>query len=422
MLHNATFFAAGVLHSRFRKAPVSDLYRSDDSSPSRPGNGPAAASAELVVLTERPPAAEATPAPPSTAQRDAARGTEARTARSSPFPPAGFWRDLGLHILIPFFLAAGMGLAYLGAFHEPAPNYLAIGVVGAGTEAEVFAQRLNDSAPGELDVRTVADAGQARRLMTDREISAAYEPGEHDATLYVASAASATTAEVAKKIFLPVAYDAGLPLEVVDVVPTNEHDPTSQGLFFLLVGMSVGGYSSAVAISAVAGRVSVLWRAAVSLASSAAVAAMGVIIAGPVYGILESGCWGIWLLSWLYVSTITVLGVAMYPMLRKWTTPTLTLLFVMLNFTSSGGIFTAETLPPFFAALGTFWNGAAWLDAAQSLVYFPGRPFGMDGLKLAIWLAGGAGLLGLTHLWSVRRTRLADELARAREDEEGIAA
>lgn len=327
-----------------------------------------------------------------------------------------------MHLLIPFFLAAGMGLAYLGAFHEPEPNHLSLAVVGTGAPASVFAQQLNDAEPGRLQVRVVADAGTARQLMEDREISAAYEPAADQATLYVASAASATTAEVAKKIFQPLAFDQHLPLDVVDVIPTNEHDPTSQGLFFLLVGLSVGAYSSAVAISAVAGRVSVPWRAGVVVGSSAVVAAIGIIIAGPIYGILDHGLWGMWLLSWLYVTTIALLGVALHPVLRKWTTPTLTMLFVMLNFTSSGGIFTSETLPPFFAALGTFWNGAAWLHAAQSIVYFPGQTFGADGLKLALWLMMAAALLVLTHLWSVRRTRLSDELARVREEETIVAA
>ncbi|MET4062012.1 hypothetical protein ABIB35_003591 [Arthrobacter sp. UYP6] len=342
--------------------------------------------------------------------------------RAGGMPGAPFWKALGLHLLIPFFLAAGMGLAYLGAFHEPEPNHLSLGVIGTGTSAEVFAQQLNDAEPGRLDTRVVGDAEQAQQLMTDREISAAYEPGEDAATLYVASAASATTAEVAKKIFQPLAFDQHLPLDIVDVVPTNEHDPTSQGLFFLLVGLSVGAYSSAVAISAVAGRVSILWRAAVVLGSSAVIAGIGVVIAGPIYGILENGLGSMWLLSWLYVTTIALLGVALHPVLRKWTTPTLTLLFVMLNFTSCGGIFTAETLPPFFAALGTFWNGAAWLHAAQSLVYFPGQSFGIDGLKLALWLVFGGILLVLTHLWSVRRIRLSDERARVREEEEMVAA
>lgn len=370
-----------------------------------------------TVLTDLTPESSPGPAPGG---RMAGPGDRHKLNRS--LPPADFWRDLGLHILIPFFLAAGMGLAYLGAFHQPEPNHMAVGIVGSGASAQVFAQQLNDAEPGALDVRVVADADAARRLLTDRELSAAYEPASEDATLYLASAASATTAEVAKKIFQPIAFDQHLPLEIVDVVPAGEHDPTAQGLFFLLVGLSVGAYSSAVAISAVAGRISILWRAAVAAGSSAVIAGMGVIIAGPVYRILEHGQWSIWLWSWFYVMTITLLGIALHPVLRKWTTPTLTLLFVMLNFTSSGGIFTAETLPPFFAALGTFWNGAAWLHAAQSIVYFPGQSVGVDGVKLGLWLAAGAVLLVLTHRWSVRRTRLSNERARVREDEEGIAA
>lgn len=383
-----------------------------------------AASAEPAV-PEFPPGPEeppAAPVPPADVRsRPERRGSVPHSVPHS-VPRAPFWRALGLHILIPFFLAAGMGLAYLGAFHEPGPNHLSLGIVGTGTSAEVFAQQLNDADPGALDTRTVADADTARQLITDREVSAAYEPGEDEATLYVSSAASATTAEIARKIFLPIAYEQQLPLNVVDVVPTNEHDPTSQGLFFLLVGMSVGGYSSAVAIAAVSERIGVLWRAAVAAGSSAVIAGIGIIIAGPVYGILENSHWSLWLLSWLYVMTIALLGIALHPVLRKWTTPTLTMLFVMLNFTSCGGIFTSETLPPFFAALGTFWNGAAWLHAAQGMVYFPGQAFGIDILKLGLWLAAGAVLLALTHLWSVRRTRLSDERALVREDEEGIAA
>ena len=369
------------------------------------------------ILTEPTPDPAGTPASPQPSA-----GQRSRPERGSSVPPAAFWKALGLHILIPFFLAAGMGLAYLGAFHEPAPHHLPLAVVGTGTSAEVFAQQLNDADPGKLETRVVADAGTARQLITDREISAAYEPGKNDATLYISSAASPTTAEIAQKIFLPLAYDQQLPLQVVDVVPTNEHDATAQGLFFLLVGMSVGGYSSAVAIAAVAGRISVLWRAAVTAASSAVIAGIGVLIAGPVYGILEHGYWSIWLLSWLYVMTIALMGVALHPLLRKWTTPVLTMLFVMLNFTSSGGIFTAETLPSFFSGLGTFWNGAAWLHAVQGVTYFPAQSLGTDILKLALWLAAGALLLFLTHVWSVRKTRLSDELARVREEEEGLAA
>ena len=337
-------------------------------------------------------------------------------------PSAAVWRSLGLHLLIPLFLAAGMALAYLGAFHAPSPHHLPVAIVGSSAEAEVFAQKLNDAAPDELDVRTIADATTARARVADRSIAAAFETSGTDATLYVSSAASDTTASVVEKVFLPIAYQQGLPIEVDDVVPSGSGDPTGQGLFFLLVALSVGGYASAAAISAIAARLGLGWRLLVAVVTAGLVAGIGALVVGPIYHVVDHAVWNVWLLAWLYVTAIVVIGIGLHPVLRHWTTPALTMLFVMLNFTSSGGVFASTLVPSFFSALNSFWNGAAWLHAAQTAVYFPAQSIGRDALTLSIWLAVGLVLALATHVWSARRTRLADERVAVREDEEGIAA
>jgi hypothetical protein len=76
--------------------------------------------------------------------------------------------DIGRHLLIPLFLATGMALAYLGAFHQPTPHQLPTAVVGTSVEARLFAQKLNDGAHGALTVRTVPTADDARRLIRQR--------------------------------------------------------------------------------------------------------------------------------------------------------------------------------------------------------------------------------------------------------------
>ena len=386
-------------------------------------------------MSSTPPAPSRQLVPASSPRGDAAPPTAApgghsvhihlgdRRPRRS-FPGLRFWRGLGLHLLIPLFLAAGMALAYLGAFGHPAPHHLPVAVVGTTPQAEVFAQTLNDSAPDELDVRTVADADAARSLVRDRDVVAAYEATATDATLYVSSAASDTTASVVQKVFLPVAYQQQLPVKVEDVVPSGEGDPTGQGLFFLLVALSVGGYASAAAISAVvsAARTGLATRLGIAVVTAGVVAAIGAVVVGPVYGIVDHAIWPLWLLSWLYVSTVVVMGVGLHPLLRHWTTPVLTMLFVMLNFTSSGGVFAAALVPSFFSGLSTFWNGAAWLHAAQTTVYFPGQGIGRDLLVLALWLVAGLLVALLTHLGSVRRTRLADERTPVTEEDEVVAA
>ncbi|WP_417215556.1 hypothetical protein [Arthrobacter sp.] len=368
----------------------------------------------LQTAYERPHTSAELPITPS----------EPRRGHTGPRRPrtGGVWKPLGLTMLIPFFLATVMGLAYLGAFHQPAPHHLPVAVVGSSPQTLVFAQTLKNESGEELDVRTVPDAATARQLITDRQIYAAYAPGQDAATLLVSSAASETTANIAQKVFLPIAYQQHLPLKIDDVVPAGEHDSTGQGLFFLLVALSIGGYASAIPISGHMGRFRLAGRFGLAAGAGAVVAGLGLIIAGPIYHIIDASIWGSWLISWLYVSAIVLLGMGLHPMLRHWTTPVLTLLFVALNFTSSGGIFVPEVQPGLFAGLSTFWNGNAWLHAVQTIAYFPGQAIGLDLLMLALWLVPGALLLVLTHIWSVRKTRLADENASVGElDEAGAA-
>lgn len=336
--------------------------------------------------------------------------------------PASVFKAFGAAILVPLFLAVGMSLAYLGAFHQPTPHNLPVAIVGSEPATQVFAQTLADKAPTELSVRTVATDAEARKLIESRTITAAYEPTATSATLLVSSAASDTSATIAQKIFLPIAYQSKLPFTVVDVVPAAQHDSTGQGLFFLLVGLSVGSYATAAAVAAFASRLGIRWTLVTSAVMSGIVAGIALTVAGPIYHVVDGHAWSIWAVGWLYSLAIVLIGVGLHPLLRHWTTAALTMLFVMLNFTSSGGIFAPALMPPFFAGLNTFWNGAAWLDAAQTLQYFPGHAFGWDILRLGLWAFFGLGLALLTHLLSQRRVRLANEAVVTREEEAVVAA
>lgn len=324
-------------------------------------------------------------------------------------PGRHVWKALGAHILIPLFLGTGMALAYLGSFHEPTPHNLQVAVVGSTPQSMVFAQTMNDKGAGKVDVRTVANRAQAERLVKDREIAAAYETDGTHATVIVSTAASATTAEAAQRIFLPIAFRQHLPVAIDDVQPTSRHDGTGQGLFFMMVALTVGAYACAAAVSAVAGRMRPVWRILTTAVATAAITALVTIVAGPIYHVVAHGIWSLAFLSWLYTFGITMIGVGLHPILGRWTTAIVSMLFVMLNFTSSGGIFASAFMPSFFSGLHAFWNGAAFIDASQALVYFPGQDWGLSGLKLAIWAGAGILLVIVTHGWSEHRRRLADE-------------
>jgi hypothetical protein len=368
-----------------------------------------------------------TPAPTASSSAPVAGSPPATTSRllQQVTPAVSALRafgDIGRHLLIPLFLATGMALAYLGAFHQPTPHALPTAVVGTSVEAKVFAQQLNDASDGALTVRTVPTADDARQMIRDRELSGAYQTVGDHAVLFVSPADSATTATAVTEAFAPIAYAQHQPLKVQDVVPVNSHDRSGQGLFFLLVALSIGGYTSAIAISAAAAHLTVLGRVGVAAVTTAVVAVLGTIVAGPVYGIITEHHVAICALAWLYVAGITLVGLGLHPIFKRWTTPLLTMLFVMLNFTSSGGVFQSQMMPRFFSALHGFWNGAAWLEAASSRTYFRGADMGRPVLTLLLWALGGLALIALSHTWSVHRNRVADEDVAVSAEEEGVLA
>ncbi|MEU8887254.1 hypothetical protein [Streptomyces sp. NPDC048442] len=308
------------------------------------------------------------------------------------------------HLVTPLLMCIGMGLAYLGAFHAPEPHNLRVDVVGSGTSAQVLAQTLHEKGAGALDVRTVADRSVAQSQLMDREIYGAYVPGA-EPELMVATAGSDTTATVVQKVFTEVAAEQGAPLKVTDVAPVSSGDPTGQGLFFLLVALSIGSYASVAVIGGAGAVLPLRIRALLALGMSLVVSAIGAVFAGPLFHLVYQGLAGVWAMSWLYAAGILLVGVGLHTFLKRWTTLGVMVLFVMLNFTSSGGIFKPELQSGFFASLHSFWNGAGFIEGARGHVYFDGNGVGRSVLVLALWFVVGVAVMGAAGLAEAARRR-----------------
>ncbi|MFI0978052.1 hypothetical protein ACH4SP_13780 [Streptomyces sp. NPDC021093] len=308
------------------------------------------------------------------------------------------------HLVTPLLMCIGMGLAYLGAFHAPEPHHLRVDVVGSGQSAQVLAQTLHDKGAGALDVRTVVDRSAARSQLMDREIYGAYVPGA-EPELMVATAGSDTTATVVQKVFTELAAKQGAPLRVTDVAPVSSGDPTGQGLFFLLVALSIGSYASVAVIGGAGAVLPLRIRALLALGMSLVVSAIGAVFAGPLFHLVDQGLAGVWAMSWLYTAGILLVGVGLHTFLKRWTTLGVMVLFVMLNFTSSGGIFKPELQSGFFASLHSFWNGAGFIEGARGHVNFDGNGVGRSVLVLALWFVAGAAVMGAAALGEAARRR-----------------
>ncbi|MFF1920758.1 hypothetical protein ACFVW8_09305 [Streptomyces sp. NPDC058221] len=306
------------------------------------------------------------------------------------------------HLVTPLLMCVGMGLAYLGAFHAPEPHDLRVDVVGSGPSTQVLAQTLQDKGDGALSVRTVPDRATAADHLRTQESYGAYLPGRSP-ELLVATASSDTSATVVQKVFTEVAAGQGAPLKVTDTVPTADGDPTGQGIFFLLVAVSIGSYASVAVIGGAGAVLALRIRAGLAVAASFVVSVIGAVFAGPLFGLVDHGLGGLWAMAWLYSAGILLIGVGLHTFLKRWTTLGVMVLFVMLNFTSSGGIFRPELQPGFFGALHSFWNGAGFVEGVRSHVYFGGHALGRNVLVLALWFVAGLVVTALAGLAERRR-------------------
>jgi hypothetical protein len=91
---------------------------------------------------------------------------------------------------------------------------------------------------------------------------------------------------------------------------------------------------------------------------------IGALLAGPAFHVARHGLAALWGMAWLYSAGILFVGVGLHTFLKWWTTLTMMVLFVMLNFTSSGGLFRLELQNGFFGDDGLTRNVVtlmAWL-------------------------------------------------------------
>ncbi|MFF2660217.1 hypothetical protein ACFVUH_23015 [Kitasatospora sp. NPDC058032] len=262
-----------------------------------------------------------------------------------------------------------------------------------------------------LDVSTLPDRATAEQRLLDRDLVGAFVPDAGHPELLVAKANSDTSAMAAEKVFQRVAGEQGRPLAVTDLTTPSQGDPTGQGLFFLLVALSIGSYASVAVIGAAGAALSMRIRVLVGLGVSLAVSLVGIVTAGPVFHVVDHDLAGVWALGWLYSAGVIGIGIGLHGFLKRWTAPAMMVLFVMLNFTSSGGVYRPDLQNGFFGGLHFFWTGAGFLEGVRSLLYFDGGAgFGGDVLVLVLWLVAAGVLVTGAALYE-RRGRAAGKQA-----------
>jgi len=300
-------------------------------------------------------------------------------------------------LVLPLYIAVGFAANFIGALHSPKPHDVKVAIVGTPSATTPLAHVLSVKARGGLNVSQLTTVAQARRLVADRKLAGGYVPGQHP-TAIVASAASASVANFVEATFRELAAAQDRPLAVDDVRPLPPENSSGTPNFFFIIICTLGTFLTVVALGSLAPTLPEPHRIAIVAAASVLAPLIAYLIGGPGYHTF-SGDFGT-VMAMLGMGALYAFAVAAITRLLQLGLGLLgalvaSLVFIFLNFPSSGGTVAPQLMPGFWRFLNHFWIGAAGLDANRSVLYFHGGGVGTDVLKILAWIAASAALLAI---------------------------
>lgn len=299
-------------------------------------------------------------------------------------------------VVAVLLLQLGFILSYVGAFHAPKPQHIAVGIVAPSQQAPALVSKLNalDGAP--VSARAVDSATTARHQIADGDLSAALVVNTSGTTdqLLTASGGGSSVVTAVEAVFAQVEQTQHRTVTSKDVVPLQNGDARGLTGFYLVVGWMVGGYLVASLLGVAGGaRPATPRRAAIRLAALVPYAAAsglgGAIIVGPVLHALDGhllALWGVGTLIVLAAATATTAFQVLFGVIGIGLA---VLLFVVLGNPSAGGAFQPDLLPPFWRAIGNALPNGAGTDTVRRIVYFNSNAITSHLLVIAAWAVAG---------------------------------
>lgn len=285
-------------------------------------------------------------------------------------------------LLVLGVLAVQLGFvaSYVGAFHDPQPHDVSIGVVAPGrAAASQVVSRLEGIDGHPLSAQVVADRRSAVAQVEDAELAGAIvvaPHGQHD-ELLVASGGGASLVTALEQVADRVESQQGRTLSTTDVVPLESGDARGLSGFYLTIGWLVGGYLVASLLGVAKGaRPANRRRATIRLLAAVPYAVLsglgGALIVGQGFGALTGHLWALWGLGTLLVLSSATVTMALQVLFGTLGIGLTVLLFVVLGNPSAGGAYQAQLLPTFWREIGGLLPNGAGTDAVRRIVYFGG--------------------------------------------------
>lgn len=298
---------------------------------------------------------------------------------------------LGVLLVQVAFIAS-----YVGAFHQPTPHRIEVGVVAPAAQAPTLVERLDGLDGAPLRARSLADRASAEARLRDGSLPAAIvvdANGTKD-TLLVATAAGASLTTAVEQVAEQVATQQGRTLATQDVVPLQDGDYRGLTGFYLTIGWLVGGYLVASLLGVAKGsRPANLRRAVIRLGAmvpyALASGLTGALVVDQGLDALTGHFWPVAGVGTLLVLASAAVTMALQGLFGTVGIGLTVLLFVVLGNPSAGGAYQYELLPRLWRSVGDALPNGAGTSALREIVYFGGH-----GAAGHVWLIAAYALVG----------------------------
>jgi len=276
-------------------------------------------------------------------------------------------------------LSWGFIASYVGAFHDPSPHRIDVGVTGPQQALAGVLQQL-EALPGEpVEAEEVSDRSTAAARIEDGDLVAALVvdgSGTQD-ELLVASGAGSSLVTAVEQATTQLEAQQGRTFTTTDLVPLESGDARGLSGFYVVTGWIIGGYLMASLMGVAKGaRPANPRRAAIRLAAAVPYAAIagigGAVIVDPWLSALTGHLWALAGLGTLLVLAAATVTTALQVIFGTVGVGLTVMLFVVLGNPSAGGAFQWQMLPAFWREVGPWLPNGAGTEALRRLVYFDG--------------------------------------------------
>lgn len=358
--------------------------------------------------------------------REATEGSAVTDSTGPSNAPTLAARLVRLGVVLGFvvILQAGLVAAFVTATRDPAPHQLPVAVVGTPRATAALQSRL--SGTGAFAVRLEPSVAAARDAIRHQEVYGALVPAGHPPTLLVASAASPLVAAVLTKAFTSAAQQGGSQLTITDVAPLPADDPRGVAGPYLVLGLLIGGYVGAMVIGRLIGMRSpsvrpLGLRLAVLACYALVAAAAGVVLLGPVLGVLHGSALAIFATGALVAFAVGCFTAALQTLLGLVGTLLSVVTLVLIgNPAAGGGQIPPAMMSPAWGWLAHVLPNPAGMTAIRGIEFFSGNGTGQAFAVLSGYAAAGIAVMLVTAVLpagrkrgqaSAERTELATDLA-----------